>query len=70
MIVNDVIIRKHLVTAQMVKNRLDAAANGEPLTADEIVCGVRLDHAEYLDLVERAAAPLIAARASALANQK
>lgn len=48
------LLRKHMITAQAVRNRLNSALNGDPLTAQEIIDGVRLSHEEYLDLVERA----------------
>ena len=40
------LLRKHLITAQMVQNALDAG-----LKAQDIIDGVRLSHQEYLDLV-------------------
>jgi hypothetical protein len=43
------LIQKHMITAQMVRNRL---ATG-PLTAQEVIDGVRLSHEEYLDLIDR-----------------
>lgn len=44
------LLEKHMLTAQMVRNRLDS---GVPLSSKEIIDGVRLSHEEYCDLIAR-----------------
>ena len=49
------LVNRHLVTAQVVRNRLTTARLGAPLTAQEVIDGVKLTHEEYINLVELAA---------------
>lgn len=45
----DLLLERHMITAKMVQNRLNAK---DPLSAQEMLEGVRLPHDEYVELIK------------------
>lgn len=51
---DQLLIQRNMIVAQTVRNRLASVKNGDHLSANEVLQGVRLSHEEFLRLFDLA----------------